>query len=255
MSKLRDRIRDISRRRPVPFGFAAMRETEANTSRQILIAAEADSVATAGQAATAGADVIIYTGDVTGLDDAVKAAPNAVVGWRVDGATAEDTTAIRESGAHFLVCVDDQTDAAALTDTRIGYVLVAPAVSVTPVISDTDRDAHLRSFRALDLDGVLFNSLPETMTVRQQLQSRRLGELVRKPLFVHVANAVSAKTLELWRDTGVAIVLGAASLTAELAKAADAVPEPRKREQDRDRGDAIVPAPPAGSDLDDDDDE
>ena len=253
MSKLRDRIRDISRRRPAPFGFAAMRETETQSSRQILIAAEADSAATAGQAATAGADVIVYTGDVTGLDDAVKAAPSAVVGWRVDGATAEDTTAIRDSGAHFLVCIDDQTDAAALTDSRIGYVLVAPAAGVTPALAEPDRDAHLRSFRALDLDGVLINSLPETMTVRQQLQSRRFGELVRKPLFVHVNSAVSAKTLELWRDTGVAVVLGAASLTAELAKAADAVPEPRKREQDR--AEATLPAPPASSDLEDDDDE
>lgn len=253
MSKLRDRIRDISRRRPAPFGFAAMRETEASSSRQILIAAEADSPATAGQAASAGADVIIYTGDVTGLDDAVNAAPGAVVGWRVDGATAEDAIAIRDSGAHFLVCVDDETDAAALTDSRIGYVLVAPGASATPAISDTDRDGHLRSFRSLDLDGVIFPTLPEAMTVRQQLQSRRLSELVRKPLFIHVTSAVSAKTLELWRDTGVALVLGPASLTAELAQAADAVPEPRKREQDR--SEAILPAPPTSSELDEDDDE
>jgi hypothetical protein len=183
----------------------------------------------------------------------VKAAPNAVVGWRVDGATPEDVTAIRDSGAHFLVCVDEQTDALALTDNRIGYVLVAPASSATPAFTDDDRDSHLRSYRALDLDGVLFGGLPETMSVRQQLQSRRLGELVRKPLFIHVNNAVSAKTLELWRDTGVALVLGAASLTAELAKAADAVPEPRRREQER--GEAILPAPPASSELDEDDEE
>ncbi|MFA7296610.1 MAG: hypothetical protein WC211_05405 [Dehalococcoidia bacterium] len=253
MSKLRDRIRDISRRRPQAFGFAAMRATEPTSSRQVLVVARVDGAQQAAAAVADGADAILHTGALSHLAEVVAAAGSAVVGANVDAATAADVAAIREAGAHFLVCTDDQTEAAALLDQQIGYILVAPTTA-TPALSDTDHDARLRSFRALDLDGVLVGGLPQTMTVRQQLQARRLGELARKPLFVALASAVSAATLELWRDAGVVAVVADAAVTAELATAADAVPAPR-RANTGDRAEAIVPAAPSGSALDDDEDD
>ena len=252
MSKLRDRIRDISRRRPQAFGFAAMRATEQTSSRQVLVVARVDGAQQAAAAAAVGADVILHTGALSHLAEVVGAAGSTVVGANVDAATAADVTAIREAGAHFLVCTDDQTEAAALLDQQVGYVIAAPTTA-TPALSDSDHDARLRSFRALDLDGVLVGALPQTMTVRQQLQARRLGELARKPLFVAVADTVSAATLELWRDAGVVAVVADASLVADLAAAADAVPAPRRASGDR--AEAIVPAAPAGSALDDDEDD
>jgi hypothetical protein len=250
MSKLRDRIRDITRRAPAPFGFAAMRTTTTTSSRQILVAAEADSATDAGRAADAGADVIVFTGALSHLAEAVAAAPKAVVGARIDAATPQDVAGIREAGGAFLVCTDDGTDARALLDQNVGYVIAAPT-TVTPALSDEDHPARLRSFRGLDLDGVLINGLPETMTVRQQLQVRRLGELARKPLFVRVSAPVGADTLELWRDSGVAAVVGSASTAAELATAADAVPAPRKPQQER--ADAIIPAAASSSDDEEED--
>ena len=252
MSKLRDRIRDISRHRPQAFGFAAMRATEPASSRQVLVVARVDGAQQAAAAVAAGADAVLHTGALSHLAEVVGAAGSAVVGASVDAATAADVTAIREAGAHFLVCTDDQTEAAALLDQQVGYVLLAPT-SATPALSDTDHDARLRSFRALDLDGVLVGGLPQTMTVRQQLQARRLGELARKPLFVALSAAVSAATLELWRDAGVVAVVTDAAVTAELATAADAVPAPRRATGDR--AEAIVPAAPSGSALDDDEDD
>lgn len=253
MSKLRDRIRDISRRRPQAFGFAAMRNTEATSSRQVLVVAEVDSPAAAGTAVAAGADVVAFTGALSHLAEVVSASGHAVVGARVDAATAQDVAAIREAGAHFLVCTDDETEAAALLDQNVGYVMVAPLSTPTPAFSDSDHDARLRSFRALDLDGVLVHALPQTMTVRQQLQARRLGDLARKPMFVAVNSAVSAATLELWRDAGVVAVIGDASLVGDLAAAADAVPAPRRSASDR--ADAIVPASSSSSRADDDEDD
>ena len=249
MSKLRDRIRDISRRRPQAFGFAAMRATEQTSSRQVLVVARVDGAQAATAAVAAGADVLLHTGALSHLAEVVGASGSAIVGASIDAATAADVTAVLEAGAAFIVCTDDQTEAAALLDQQIGYILT----TATPALSDADHDARLRSFRALDLDGVLVGALPQTMTVRQQLQARRLGELARKPLFVAVADTVSAATLELWRDAGVVAVVADASLVADLAAAADAVPAPRRASGDR--AEAIVPAAPAGSALDDDEDD
>jgi hypothetical protein len=218
----------------------------------VLVVARVDGAQAAAAAVAAGADVILHTGALSHLGEVVAASGAAVVGASVDAATVADVTAIREAGAHFLLCADDQTEAAALLDQQVGYLLVAPTTA-TPALSDADHDARLRSFRALDLDGVLVGALPQTMTVRQQLQARRLGELARKPLFVALSSAVTAATLELWRDAGVVAVVADGALTADLAAAADAVPAPRRAAGER--AEAIVPAAPAGSALDDDEDD
>lgn len=252
MSKLRDRIRDISRRRPQAFGFAAMRDAAPTASRQVLVVARIDGAQQAAAAVASGADVVLHTGALSHLAEVVGASGTAIVGASIDAATAADVAAVREAGAAFIVCTDDQTEAAALLDQQIGYVLVAPTTA-TPALSDPDHDARLRSFRALDLDGVLVGALPQTMTVRQQLQARRLGELARKSLFVAVSEAISAGTLELWRDAGVVAVVADGNLVAALATAADAVPAPRRATGDR--AEAIIPAAPAGSALDDDEDD
>jgi hypothetical protein len=250
MSRLRDRIRDIARRRPQPLGFAAVRGNEART-RQLLVIAEADDSATTARAAAAGADAVIFTGSLDRLADSVGQAGSAVIGARVDSATAEDAAALSSAGGDFLVCGDEHTEAAAMLDQKLGYVLVAP-VPLAPALQTphTDEDA-LRLLRPLDLDGLIMPALPERMTVRQQLHARRLSELARKPIFVRIENAVSATALELWRDAGVVAVVTPTDNVAAIVAAADAVPPPR---QPRDRPDPVLPSVRPSS-FDDDEEE
>ena len=68
MSKLRDRMREMSRRRTAAFGFAVARDAE-RVPRQVLVIAEVDSPAAASAAAEAGADALLYTGAGEGFAD------------------------------------------------------------------------------------------------------------------------------------------------------------------------------------------
>ncbi len=245
MSKLRDRMRDVSRRRPATFGFAPTRAAADAKPRQLLVLAEAATPAEVTAAHTAGADAIVYTGPLTALTEAKAAAATTILGVRIHAATPEDTKTITEAGADFLVYADDQTHAAALLEQKLGYLTIAP----TP-----HDDATLRLFRALDVDAVLINRDTPTaaMTVRDQLQLARIAGLARKPLFVTVQTAPTPQTLELWRDTGIAAIIGPAALAPALIEAANAVPAPR---QPRDHSEALAPAPPRSTQLDDDDDD
>jgi hypothetical protein len=240
MSKLRDRMREMSRRRSAEFGFAVARGAS-RVPRQVLVIAEVESSAAAGGAAEAGADALLYTGAAEGFADAVTAAAGCVVGRSVPRATADDTNSIAEAGGHFLAFDDQQTDASALLKQGLGYVAM--------VASD---DTDLRLLRPLDLDGVLVTAPSEQMTVREQLRLRRFGEQVRKPLVARLDHAPSATTLEVWRDAGVVAVLAPSdpdTLRAVLA-AADAVPRPREANE---RPEVTVPSVQASVEDEDDD--
>jgi hypothetical protein len=238
MSKLRDRIRDLARRRPAALGFAPARASESRP-RQLLVIAEAEDVASIGRAVGDGADAIIFTGTMEQLPHVRDSLGTAVLGVRIDSATAQDSAAASEAGADFLVCSDEHSEAAALLDQKLGYVLMAP-VPIAPVLQgpQSDDDA-LRLLRPLDLDGLIISALPERMTLRQQLHVRRLSELARKPLFVRTEARVAATDLELWRDAGVVAVVTSAYNVASVVEAANAVPPPR---QPRDRPDPVLPA-------------
>lgn len=242
MSKLRNRIRDLGRRRPTPFGFS-MTRSEAPASRQLLVVAEVASAAEATQAATDGADAVLYGGGSDSLESIISAAGALPVGVRLDAATTAGAAAARTAGADFLVFSDETSAAGAIRDPEIGYVVLASDLS----------DDGLRLMRGLDLDGVIIAPPGSTMTVRQQLQTRRLGDLTRKPLFARLeagAATPDADVLESWRDAGIAVVVATASALAALAAAASQVPSPREPQNRREGREATVPAPRAST-LDD----
>jgi hypothetical protein len=241
MSKLRDRMREMSRRRTAAFGFAVARDAE-RVPRQVLVIAQVDDAAAAGAAAEAGADAVLYTGAAEGFADVVTAAGSCVVGRSVAAASAADTAGIAEAGGHFLAFDDQQTDASALLKQNVGYVAI--------VASD---DTELRLLRPLDLDGVLVASPSEQMTVREQLRLRRFGEQVRKPLIARLDHAPSATNLEVWRDAGVVAVLAPSDgdTLRAVIEAADAVPRPREANE---RPEVTVPTVQASGDDEDDDD-
>lgn len=242
MSKLRDRIREISRRRVSTFGFAVPRDAARQQSREVLVVAEVADEAAAAGAIAAGADVLIATGAASSLAGILGAADRAPVGFRAEAATAADATAAFDAGAHFLVFDDTQAAAAALLNPKLGYVVTLAAGR---------EDAELRLLRALDLDAALIAAPADELTVRDQLRLRRTNELVRKALIARIDHVPSATTLEVWRDAGVAAVLVAdASMVAAAAAAANDVPRPRETNE---RVDAVIPSVSANMDDDDDD--
>ncbi len=241
MSKLRDRLRDTSRRQANGFGFTATRTTERNI-RQVLVIAEVSDAAAAEAAVQAGADILLHTGATESLGDVVAASEGRVVGRLVAAATAADTAAAQEAGAQFLAFDDRQTEAAALLDQNIGYV----------VMLGQEEDADLRLLRPLDLDGAIVSAPAADLKVRDQLRLRRTADLLRKPLFARVGGTVDASTLEVWRDAGIAaVVVSDPALVGEVVSSADAVPRPR--EAATERREATVPSVSSHFDEDDDD--
>ncbi len=240
MSKLRDRIRDMSRRRTATFGFTAVR-TEERAPRQLLVVAEVSDAAGAAAAIAAGADVLLHRGAVDGLAGVVRAAGSAPVGQLLEAATADGAAAVIEAGAHFLVFNDQETEAAALLSPALGYVAI---------VDPTDSD--LRLLRPLDLDAAIVLEPAAQLTAREQLRLRRTSELVRKPLIARLQAAVSTTTLEVWRDAGiVAVLVGAGGDVLEaVIAAANAVPRPR---ESTDRPEATIPAMQVHMDDDDED--
>jgi hypothetical protein len=240
MSKLRDRIRDRSRRRGSAFGFTAVR-VEERPPRQVLVIAEVgDEGATA--AIEAGADVLLYSGPLDGLAGVVEVGASVAVGPVLESATAESAVAALDAGAHFIAFDDQKTDAAALLSPRLGYVAMI----------DAEDDADLRLLRPLDLDAVIIPQPAVEMSVRAQLRLRRIGELTRKPLIARLDGEVSATALEIWRDAGVVAVLvpASADILGAVVAAADAVPRPRESTE---RPEVTVPSVQAHMDEDDDD--
>jgi hypothetical protein len=240
MSKLRDRLRETSRRQANGFGFTATRVADRST-RQVIVIAEVRDGAAAAAAVEAGADVLLHTGAAESLAEVVTASAGRVVGRLVEAATAADTAAVHEAGAHFLAFNDQQADAAALLDQRVGYVAVL----------GQEEDADLRLLRPLDLDGAIVDAPAAQLTVRAQLRLRRTADLMRKPLFARVSGPVAASTLEVWRDAGVAaVVVSDPALIAEVATAADAVPRPRESTE---RREGVVPSVQVHDEEDDED--
>lgn len=240
MSKLRDRLRETSRRQANGFGFTASRTAD-RAVRQVLVIAEAPDAGAAAAAIEAGADILLHTGALESLAEVVSASDGHVVGRLAEAATAADTRAAHEAGAHFLAFDDRRTEAGALLDQRIGYVALV----------GHEEDAELRLLRPLDLDGAIVAAPAGPLTVRDQLKLRRTADLVRKPLFARVSQAVEAATLEVWRDAGVAaVVVSDPALVAAVASAADGVPRPR---ESKERREVLVPSVQIPSDEDDDD--
>lgn len=242
MSKLRNRIRELGRRRPAQFGFTPAR-TDAPAPRQLLVIADVASAAEAAQAVTGGADAMIYAGGSDSLESIVAAAGTLPVGARLDAATTAGAEAARKAGADFLVFADDRSAAGAIRDPELGYVALVEGLT----------DDNLRLLRIVDLDGVLVSTPPAAMTVRQQLETRRVGDLARKPLFARIdaaGAAPDADQLESWRDAGVVAVLAPAAVLAAVTAAAAAVPAPREPQSSRREATVPVVRP---SSLDDED--
>ena len=216
MSKFRTRIRDIGHA-PGGMGFSAIARQE--RPRYVIVVAEAASAAEATAAVEAGADAIVLTGAMpAGLSVKVP------VGVRIEDATRAEVTAARDAGADFFLFDDGRSHAAALTVDDIGSVLLLGA--------DQD-EQRLRSVAAIDLDAVLVEADADLITVREQIELRRVAGFTGAPLLLKALGRPDAAMLEAWRDAGAPAVLVPAADTAATLEAARAVPAPRRSTERR----------------------
>ncbi|MCK9486758.1 MAG: hypothetical protein M0R73_08675 [Dehalococcoidia bacterium] len=214
MSKFRTRIRDIGRA-PGGMGFSAIARQE--RPRYVIVVAEAASPAEAQAAAEAGADAVLLAGaSATGLS------LNVPVGIRLEAATRAEVEAARDAGADFFLFDDGRSHANALTVDEVGAVLLLGA--------DQD-EQRLRAVSAIDLDAVLVEADADVITVREQIELRRVAALTGASLLVRANGKPDAAMLEAWRDAGAPAVLVPADLVATTLEAAHAVPAPRRSER------------------------
>ena len=216
MSKFRTRIRDIGRA-PGGMGFAAIARAE--RPRHVIVVAEATSADEANAAVEAGADAVVFTGAVP------SGAPARIpLGVRLEEATRDEVKAAREAGADFFLFDDGRTHANALTVEEIGAVLLLGA--------DQD-EQRLRTVAAIDLDAVLVEAEADLITVREQIELRRVAAFTGAPILLKSIGRPDAGILEAWRDAGAPAVLVPAADVAATLEAARAVPAPRRATERR----------------------
>jgi hypothetical protein len=120
----------------------------------------------------------------------------------------------------------------------MGYVLV---------LAGDPSDSLLRAMADFSLDALWLNDWHGHLTVRAQLELRRIYLLARTPLLVPVRADIGAGDLECLRDTGVVGVAvdghehNAWDRLPALRKAIDGLPPPRVRRREE-RPDAVLPA-------------
>jgi hypothetical protein len=234
LSKLADKIRKAARVDAQPLGFVTTRAAKEAT---MLLGAVAADGRAAAESAAHGADFVILT-KAAAVDGA--SAGSAIAGAVIEGDA--DAKAYKEGGFDFVVFDPDKTSSTAVLEEEIGYVMIVPKDA-----SDTD----LRSVESFQLDAIHVGEIKGTLTVRRQIELRRLFGLTRKPLLAVVPADISVPMLQALRDTNViAIAVEGAPSIERLRKTIDSLP-PRARRKDDERPTPLVPRSPAGADEED----
>jgi predicted Fe-Mo cluster-binding NifX family protein len=240
MSKLSDRIRKAGKAESAPFGFAAAARPAPAPSLITVVRLNNDA-GKAGDAAKAGADAVIVTGDAGKLKDV---SGDAVLGVAADKLDRRAASALREAGADFVVL--SQADLAEpMLEEKLGFVL--------ELRSDLD-DVRLRLLGDLGLDAMILPAPAKPLTVERLVELRRVAALARTPLLVEDDGGAEASLLQLLRDSGVAGVVVPASAIGKLSGLRErivALPARGKRREEH--VEALVPAQATvGHDHDDD---
>lgn len=238
MSKFGDKIRRVTRPEAQPMGFVTSRATPDAT---MVLAAQAKDANAAADMAAKGADVVIV--EAGGSQTKAPDAAEAICGARCNG--SGDAKALREGGFDFMIFDPDKTASTDVLDEEIGYVMKLPGD-----ISEVE----LRAVETFQLDAIDVGKVDAALTVRKQIDLRRITALTRKPLMAGVPADISTGQLQALRDTNVTVVVaGDAGAVEKLRKTIDALP-PRARPKGEDRPTPFVPRTMGAEDEGDDDD-
>ena len=244
MSKLADKIRKALKFDAAPLGFMAAKAAPEATMILCGIARDAKDAA---ELAKRGADAVIIGGNgKAARAEDTGHADTAIAGAWIEGEA--DASQFKQAGFDFVAFDPDRTASTAVLEEGIGYVLALP-------LDASDND--LRALESFQLDAIDIGKVDKTLTVRRQMELRRISALTRKPLMAHVAGDITGPSLQALRDTSVMIVASEHGGDIEkLRKAIDELPPRSRRRDDGDRPTPLVPASAAvgGDEHDHDDD-
>jgi hypothetical protein len=230
LSKLADKIRSAARSEPQPLGFGS---AKASVVATMVLAGVARDAGSASEIARRGADVVIVgSAKSAAKPDTGKDVAGAIAGARIAATAVNEAAQYREGGYDFVVFDPNSASATALLDEKVGYVLTLP---------DNLSDNEIRTLESFQLDAIDVGTLSTPLTVRRQIDLRRIFAMARKPLMASVDGAISVTELQALRDTNVLVVVAdGADHVEKLRKTIEALP-PRSRRKDDDRPTPLVP--------------
>lgn len=236
LSKLADKIRKAARGESQPLGFGA---TTSKATATMVLAGIAKNAADAPELARRGADAVIVASPKPGEGKQ----GDVLSGAHISG--DDDSKAYRDGGFDFVVFDPDKTSSTAVLEEEIGYVMALP--------KDVS-DVELRAIESFRLDAVDVGPVERSLTVRRQIDLRRIFALAHKPLMARVPADIDVRALQALRDTNVLVVaVEGADNVERLRKTIDALPPRSKRREDGDRPAPFVPTATSAGDVDDDD--
>jgi len=225
MSKLGDRIRKTMRMEPAPIGFRAVRP-EKNPPLLVVALLDGDDPGKVAEAVEKGAGAVVLKGakpdDVKEASGGAGEVPCGAWPKEVD---AKAVAALAEAGADFLVFDAESTPANSLLEEKLGYVLA---------LKDGQDDTYLRVLESVALDGILLDGWTGPLTLRRQVELRRVAGLTRKPLMLPVSVLVESGDLECLRDAGVSVLVVDGKALEELPSLVSMIqelPGPRRRRE------------------------
>lgn len=242
MSKLADKTRKALRFEAQPIGFMSSKSAPEPT---MVLCGLAKDVKDAADLASRGADVVVIGTNGKAAKPEGADGIGAIAGAWIEGEV--DAAAYKDAGFDFVAFDPDKTASTSVLSEGIGYVVALPKDA-----SDND----LRALESFQLDAIDIGKIDGTLTVRRQMDLRRIFGLTRKPLLAHVSGDISIPSLQALRDTNVLLVASEHGGDIErLRKSIDGLPPRARRRDDDNRPTPLVPASVGGDDDDDEDDD
>jgi len=241
MSKLANKIRKTTRVEPAPLGFGMAAARPRPPSLLLMVHGPASGMRAPADLAKSGLDALLLSlnpeKEAAEAARWAKAAGDLSCGLRVPAAASETVAALKQTGIDFLAFEAESASADALLDTEMGYVLA---------LAGDLSDSVLRTMADFPLDALWLAHWHGPLTVRSQLELRRIYLLTRTPLLVAVRADIGASDLECLRDAGVVGVAvdghesSAWDRLPALRQAIDSLPPPRVRRREE-RPEAVLP--------------
>ena len=249
MSKLADLIRRITRAGPAPMGFASSKRQSAASILLVAICSD-HWQRTAAEAAGAGADLVLLTGrpGERELSDGVAAAGDTPCGVLLGEADGKQLDRLQEAGVDYVV-LEPQAPASALQNEAVGQVLH---------LREELTDIQLRTLEALSIEALYLERDMSPLTIRSQIELRRVSGLSRKPLLVAIRPDALQEDLLALRDAGVLLVgidmkeRSAADGLRHLRQLIDGLP---RRRRSRDDAEVRIPSMTGVAESEEDDDD
>jgi len=249
MSKLLDKLEQISEGRAQPLGFGAAVTKGKSLPMVIVASVPLGNAKLAAIAAKAGADALLMTikhqeRSEEALAKLSSAKTDIPWGVSLNAVTKEEVEQLIEMGCDFVVFAPDKTPAAVLGEERIGKVL-----QIDPSLSDS----LAKAINRLSIDAVLLGPVSEDespLTVHQLMIYERLAAGAGKHLLAAMPPGLPIDDIQsLWGlgVRGVVVDLAVKDPEQRLSQVKEAIQKlPTTRKKTGERISASLPLPREG---------